>query len=189
MGAVNLDNTGSGSAITLSSDGTSLLLDGTAVGGGGGGGALELISANIITSSTNTVEITGITGYIRYLLHVNYVRTVASASAPEMFFGNSSGYASSYMKTTNADGQSSIKQGVSADSGYNVYNIANLTVAHPTLVLMDNVSRSNGNNYLYSRKADSFSENNNTVFSKIKITGAFGFLSGTTITLYGYKDS
>ena len=37
MGSVNLDNTGSGSAITLSSDGTSLLLDGTAIGGGGGG--------------------------------------------------------------------------------------------------------------------------------------------------------
>lgn len=36
MGSVNLDNTGSGSAVTLSSDGTSLLLDGTAVGGGGG---------------------------------------------------------------------------------------------------------------------------------------------------------
>jgi hypothetical protein len=35
MGSVNLDNTGSGSAITLSSDGTSLLLDGTAIGGGG----------------------------------------------------------------------------------------------------------------------------------------------------------
>ena len=34
MGSVNLDNTGSGSAVTLSSDGTSLLLDGTAVGGG-----------------------------------------------------------------------------------------------------------------------------------------------------------
>ena len=33
MGSVNLDNTGSGSAITLSSDGTSLLLDGTAIVG------------------------------------------------------------------------------------------------------------------------------------------------------------
>ena len=38
MGSVNIDNTGSGSAVTLSSDGTSLLLDGTAIGGGGGGG-------------------------------------------------------------------------------------------------------------------------------------------------------
>jgi len=35
MGAVNLDNTGSGAAITLSSDGTDLLLDGTPIGGGG----------------------------------------------------------------------------------------------------------------------------------------------------------
>jgi hypothetical protein len=34
MGSINLDNTGSGSGITLSSDGTSLLLDGTAIGGG-----------------------------------------------------------------------------------------------------------------------------------------------------------
>jgi hypothetical protein len=34
MGAVNIDNTGSGSAVTLSSDGTSLLLNGSPVGGG-----------------------------------------------------------------------------------------------------------------------------------------------------------
>ena len=33
MGSINLKHTGSGSAIALSSDGTSLLLDGTAIGG------------------------------------------------------------------------------------------------------------------------------------------------------------
>ena len=33
MGSINIDNTGSGGAITLSSDGTSLLLGGSAVGG------------------------------------------------------------------------------------------------------------------------------------------------------------
>lgn len=33
MGAVNIDNTGSGSAITLSSDGTDLLVNGSPVGG------------------------------------------------------------------------------------------------------------------------------------------------------------
>ena len=44
MGSVNLDNTGSGSAITLSSDGTDLLLNGTAIGGGGGGA--DLYDAN-----------------------------------------------------------------------------------------------------------------------------------------------
>jgi len=37
MGTINLKHTGSGSDITLSSDGTDLLLDGTAIGGGGGG--------------------------------------------------------------------------------------------------------------------------------------------------------
>ena len=44
MGSVNLDNTGSGSAVTLSSDGSSLLLNGSAVGGGGGGA--DLYAAN-----------------------------------------------------------------------------------------------------------------------------------------------
>jgi trimeric autotransporter adhesin len=36
MGAINVKHTGSGADIALSSDGTSLLLDGTAIGGGGG---------------------------------------------------------------------------------------------------------------------------------------------------------
>ena len=36
MGKIEIDHTGSGSGITLSSDGTSLLLDGSAIGGGGG---------------------------------------------------------------------------------------------------------------------------------------------------------
>ena len=36
MGKIETDHTGSGGGITLSSDGTSLLLDGTAIGGGGG---------------------------------------------------------------------------------------------------------------------------------------------------------
>lgn len=46
MGSINLKHTGSGSAIALSSDGTSLLLNGTAIGGGGGGGGADLYTAN-----------------------------------------------------------------------------------------------------------------------------------------------
>jgi len=42
MGKIELDHTGSGGGITLSSDGTDLLLDGTAVGGGGA----DLYAAN-----------------------------------------------------------------------------------------------------------------------------------------------
>ena len=45
MGAINVKHTGSGADIALSSDGTSLLLDGTAIGGGGGT-ALELYAEN-----------------------------------------------------------------------------------------------------------------------------------------------
>ena len=44
MGKIETDHTGSGGGITLSSDGTSLLLDGTAIGGGGGGA--DLYAAN-----------------------------------------------------------------------------------------------------------------------------------------------
>ena len=47
MGSVNIDNTGSGADVTLSSDGTDLLLDGTAIGGGGA--ALELYAENPVT--------------------------------------------------------------------------------------------------------------------------------------------
>ena len=46
MGSINLDNTGSGGAITLSSDGTSLLLDGSAVGGGA-----DLYAANPVSAT------------------------------------------------------------------------------------------------------------------------------------------
>ena len=49
MGSINIDNTGSGGAITLSSDGTSLLLGGTAIGGGG---SLDLFAENYDGTST-----------------------------------------------------------------------------------------------------------------------------------------
>lgn len=63
MGSINLKHTGSGSAIALSSDGTNLLLDGTAIGGGGGGSP-DLYAENYVSgtkpdasSSTNGVAI------------------------------------------------------------------------------------------------------------------------------------
>ena len=48
MGAINIKHTGSGSDIALSSDGTSLLLDGTAIGGGGGA---DLYAANPVSAT------------------------------------------------------------------------------------------------------------------------------------------
>ena len=51
MGKVEIDHTGSGSGITLSSDGTSLLLGGTAIGGGGGSSP-DLYAENYDGTST-----------------------------------------------------------------------------------------------------------------------------------------
>lgn len=49
MGKIELDHTGAGSGITLSSDGTDLLLNGTAIGGGGT--ALELYAENYVSGT------------------------------------------------------------------------------------------------------------------------------------------
>ena len=54
MGKIETDHTGSGGGITLSSDGTSLLLDGTAIGGGGGGADLYAAETTGSTDPTAT---------------------------------------------------------------------------------------------------------------------------------------
>jgi hypothetical protein len=70
MGAVNIDNTGSGSAVTLSSNGTSLLLNGSPIGGGASPitisnktGAYTVVAGDLgtiinCTSGTFTVSLT-----------------------------------------------------------------------------------------------------------------------------------
>ena len=55
MGSINIDNTGTGADVTLSSDGTDLLLDGTAVGGGGA----DLYAANLDTGYGSDPSATG----------------------------------------------------------------------------------------------------------------------------------
>ena len=55
MGKIELDHTGAGSGVTLSSDGTDLLLNGTAVGGGGGG-------ASALTIDDKTAAYTVVAG-------------------------------------------------------------------------------------------------------------------------------
>lgn len=70
MGAVNIDNTGSGASVTLSSNGTQLLLNGSAVGGGASAytisnktGAYTVVSGDLgaiinCTSGSFTVSLT-----------------------------------------------------------------------------------------------------------------------------------
>lgn len=60
MGALNLDNTGSGNPITLSSNGTELLLNGSAIGGGGG--------ASAYTREAKTADYTAVAGDLGKIL-------------------------------------------------------------------------------------------------------------------------
>tara|TARA_R100000951_G_scaffold24657_1_gene20917 strand:+ start:4241 stop:5767 length:1527 start_codon:yes stop_codon:yes gene_type:complete len=60
MGALNLDNTGSGNPITLSSNGTELLLNGSAIGGGGG--------ASAYTREAKTANYTAVAGDLGKIL-------------------------------------------------------------------------------------------------------------------------
>ena len=53
MGKIELDHTGAGSGVTLSSDGTDLLLNGTAIGGGGGSGELTFLEKTANYTITN----------------------------------------------------------------------------------------------------------------------------------------
>ncbi len=52
MGKIEIDHTGSGSGITLSSDGTSLLLGGTAIGGGG-----STPSSSALSGTTPSIDV------------------------------------------------------------------------------------------------------------------------------------
>lgn len=72
MGKIELDHTGSGSGITLSSDGTSLLLDGTAIGSGGSN----------YTVATKTSSFTVATSDLGKIFYVDPASSNVTASLP-----------------------------------------------------------------------------------------------------------
>ena len=77
MGAINVKHTGSGADIALSSDGTSLLLDGTAIGGGGGGP--DLFAENYDGTSTKPVATTGANAVAVGLAYASGTNSFAAA--------------------------------------------------------------------------------------------------------------
>ena len=76
MGKIELDHTGSGSGVTLSSDGTDLLLDGTAIGGGGG----DLITSASFPSASFTLTNSD-KGKYYHMTGSNQTITLPSSSA------------------------------------------------------------------------------------------------------------
>ncbi|MDC1020637.1 hypothetical protein OAR23_01285 [bacterium] len=110
MGSINLDNTGSGGAITLSSDGTSLLLGGTAIGGGGA----DLYAANPVSATDPTAA-----GNNGIAIGSNASNTTTHGSANGLAIGTDAVadyYATSLGAGTDATGNSSLAVGYNAQA-------------------------------------------------------------------------
>jgi hypothetical protein len=74
MGSVNINNTGAGADVTISSDGTDLLLDGTAIGGGG---------ASALTIDTKTAAYTVVSGDLGKIINFSSGSS-ADANLPDI---------------------------------------------------------------------------------------------------------
>ena len=125
MGAINVKHTGSGAAIALSSDGTSLLLDGTAIGGGGGGGDPDLYRDNLGAGATtpsatgsNAVSI-GNASSSSGLLSIAFGYAATSTAQCSTAIGASSGLAGS-----RAIANGAVALGGSSASGVNSFAAA-----------------------------------------------------------------
>ena len=112
MGKIELDHTGAGSGVTLSSDGTDLLLNGTAIGGGGT--ALELYAEN--PSSPTAPSAAGANGIA---IGSNATNTTVHGSGNALAIGTDAVadyYATSLGAGTDATGNSSLAIGYNAQA-------------------------------------------------------------------------
>jgi len=161
MGKIELDHTGSGGGITLSSDGTSLLLGGTAIGGS----ALELYAENYdgtstlpIATGTNAVALNvqaEATGSYSTALGYDAVASgsFSTASGQGASAGSSRSVALGYLATT-ATGSNAVALGRSYASGTDSFAaaITNNTssygaVAGNSIVIGRNSKATAGYNY------------------------------------------
>jgi len=162
MGKIELDHTGSGSGITLSSDGTDLLLDGTAIGGGGGGGFTSIVE-NYTNGTAPTVtgndsvgigDSTTASGADSYAM--GHVATAAGGQAialgnlTNVTSGSTTGAAALGYKATVGAGASGVAIGTSYVSGNNGFavSIGNNTSTYGALnqyaFAMGNLNKASG---------------------------------------------
>ena len=130
MGAINVKHTGSGADVNISSDGTDLLLNGTAIGGGGGA-ALELYAEN--PSSPTAPSATGTNAVA--------IGTGASAGGSGGFAAGNGATASgsnavAFGRANTASGQNSFAFGFSntASATYSVAIHGNATADETTAI-------------------------------------------------------
>ena len=201
MGSINLDNTGSGGAITLSSDGTSLLLDGSAVGGGGG---TEFI-ASVDASNSASVSFTGFDAS-KYDSYV-FVLSSIVPSENNGFLGcrfsvdGGSNYLSasdSYKGNSNENHISLFGGGVSntaSNGGINaVVGLNRPDLNNKTALIMYSVAAVNGNGDVKNVADNGQSSgkgitNATTVVNGIQFLFTSGNITSGTITMYGLKNA
>ena len=195
MGSVNLDNTGSGSAITLSSDGTSLLLDGTAIGGGGGGGgALEFVSKTTISSSVSQVDFTNLDDDAYYRLIGKYI-VFSGSTFPRIEFMNASNVVQSNCYSYRRDGSSTL---TIASGGADINCYTTDTDRHGVEIELS--TKANGNFMFYRGHASksngsciisaSFDANNtSTRIGGLRFRPNGGTINSGQFLLYKYKES
>ena len=107
MGSINLKHTGSGSAIALSSDGTSLLLDGTAIGGG---------SANAV--ATTTVPVSGQTNNFTIAIGNDVLTSVDANKSSNLGIGDGALELATDSRTTVAVGNNALRNNGTAAFGW-----------------------------------------------------------------------
>ena len=124
MGKIEIDHTGANAGITLSSDGTSLLLDGTAIGGGGGG-------ASALTIDTKSAAYTVVSGDLGKIINFSSGSS-ADATLPDITTV-SSGFHFSIWNTAGTGVSISVKpaagQQIGSSSGNGFTNVAPFILA------------------------------------------------------------
>ena len=200
MGKIETDHTGSGGGITLSSDGTSLLLDGTAVGGGD----FVHISTATITSSTASVEIGLPSGYDKFYILFDLWSTLKSGLYMQFSQDNGVSYMVSQYTMSQQNGSFSANLSwtsatysgvICPDRGKFLQgNITILNASASTNTVFQSTSSNfaggGGDTTAIAMSASGMSTSQSARINKIKMLGTGSYVWNTgKISLYGIKES
>ena len=176
MGAINLDNTGSGGAITLSSDGTSLLLGGSAVGGGADLYAANESSPNAQPSAlgNNAIAIGNTTKAGTQSSHENAIAIGGSNNTSQPIqatntFAVAIGTAYYGVVTASGDGSMAIGTGATVASSGGALALGRSSTASASAAVSLPVSYASGANSLAAAIANSSSSYGSTISNAIAI--------------------
>ena len=155
---------------------------------GGGGGAMVLISTNTFTSSTASIDFTGISGYSRY--QIIFSMETSGAGTLRMRVGIDGTYDTGSNYNVGGGLQTSMQVigGFSATSKHGEINIMNLNQTERTAVFTSGVGESNdGSSHSYQTSGGG--HRTATAQNSITLFGSGGNLSSGVVALYGVKYS